>query len=86
MILHVNYWHRTDAGEASNIIKVDRPTEVEAHRKAQQEYFAKCSAYAADASIKDYSVTILNPKTGERGLHHAYFSPIAQPVEEEITE
>lgn len=86
MILHINYWHRTETGEASNIIKVDRPTEVEAHRKAQQEYFAKCSAYAADASVLAYSVTILNPKTGERGLHHAYFTPDAPVETEEIIE
>lgn len=86
MILHINFWHRTDGGEASNIIKVERPTDVETYRKAQQEYFNKCSAYASDPTVIDYSVTILNPKTGAVGLHHEYFSPLAPAVEEETVE
>lgn len=83
MILHINYWHRTEAGEASNLIKVNEPTEVAAHRKAQQEFFAKCNAYASDPSVIDYSVTILDPKSGRVGLHHEYFTPDA-PADEPL--
>lgn len=86
MILHINYWHKTASGEASNIIKVEKANEIEAQRKAQQEFFTKCSAYSADASVIDYSVTILNPKTGAVGLHHSYFTPDAQPEQAEVTE
>lgn len=85
MILHINFWHRTENGEASNIIKVDRPTDIEAHRKAQQEFFNKCSAYASDTSVIDYSVTVVDPKTGRVGLHHEYFTPDA-PAEEPSAE
>lgn len=75
MILHINYWHKTATGEASNIIKVERPTEAEAYRKAHQEYFNKCAAYAADASVIDYSVSIVNPKTGAVAMPFSYVTP-----------
>lgn len=85
MILHINYWHKTAAGEASNIVKVTSDNPVELHRMAQKEYFSKCTAYASDSSVIDYAVTILNPQTGERGLHHAYYTP-DQPASPEPTE
>lgn len=86
MILHINYWHRTASGESSNIIKINKTTEIEAHRNAQQEFFGKCNAYVSDTSVIDYSVTILDPKTGRVGLHHEYFTPDAPVVEEVPTE
>lgn len=82
MILEIIYWHNTETGEASNFIKVEKPTDIEAHREAQKEFFKKCYGYASDTSVIDYAVTIVNPKTGERGLHHAYFTPDAPVVEE----
>ena len=83
MILHINYWHRTEGGEASNLIKVNKSTDIEAHREAQKEFFGKCNAYASDPTVIDYSVTILNPKTGAVGLHHEYFTPDAPAEIEE---
>lgn len=84
MILHINFWHRTEGGEASNIIKVTKDNDVEAYRKAQQEYFKKCNDYASDPTVIDYSVTILDPKSGRVGLHHEYFTPDAPAEEPEV--
>lgn len=81
MILTVNKWHRTEAGEASNYTKVEKPTEIECYREAEAQAYQLAANYMKDNSVIDWTVCILNPKTMQISHPMQYFTPNA-PAEE----
>lgn len=84
MIILINKYHRTEAGETASTVKVEKPTEVECYREARKQAFSMCSNYMADTSVIDWTVTLYNPRTMHVEHPEFYFAPA--PVEEETVE
>lgn len=84
MILQICKWHRTEAGESSNNTKVEKVTEVECYREAEAQAYQLAANYMKDASVIDWTVCILNPKTMTISHPMQYFTPA--PVVEELPE
>lgn len=85
MIILINKYHRTEAGETVSTVKVEKPTEVECYREAQKQAYQMCANYMADASVIDWAVSLYNPRTMRVEHPESYFTP-AVPVEPEQVE
>lgn len=85
MILLINKYHRVEAGEASNSVKVEKPTAVEAYREAKKQLYQLAANYMADSSVIDWTLALYNPTDCKVEEKMVYFSPDA-PVEPEVVE
>ena len=81
MILLINKWHRTVAGETSSSIKVEKPTEIECYREAQGQAYQLSANYSKDTAVIDWTVCIFDPKTMRVSSPMQYFTPNAQAEE-----
>lgn len=82
MILMINKYHKTEAGETAKSEKIEKPTEIECYREAQEQAFQYCANYMADKSVLDWTVTIYNPRTMKVEHPECYFTPVVtEPVE-----
>lgn len=87
MILQISKWHRTENGEASNSIKVEKTTDIDCYREAEAQAYQLAANYMKDNSVIDWTVCILNPKTMTISHPMQYFTPApAVAVEEEPAE
>lgn len=86
MILTINKWHRTEAGETTSSIKVEKPTDVECYREAEAQAYQLAANYMKDASVLDWTVCILNPKTMQISHPMQYFTPAPVITEEAVNE
>lgn len=75
MILQINKYHRTAAGEACSSVKVEKPAEIQANREALNQFYALYSAYCADDSVIDWACAIVNPRNMERTEYRCYVKP-----------
>lgn len=83
MILQINKYHRTSAGETCSSVKVEKPTEIECNRVTLKQFYEQCSNYCADASVIDWACAIVNPRTMERKEYRCYIKP-DEPAPEPI--
>lgn len=81
MILQISKWHKVDGKEIASYVKVEKQTDVECYREAQAQAYQLAANYAKDASVIDWTVCIMNPKTMQISTPMQYFSPV--PVVEE---
>lgn len=86
MILMINKYHKTDVGETSASIKVEKPTEIEAYREAEGQAYQFAANYMKDNSVIDWTVCILNPKTMQISHPMQYFTPSVSEVETHVEE
>lgn len=82
MILQISKWHKVDGKEIASFVKVEKQTDVECYREAQAQAYQLAANYMKDASVTDWTVCILDPKTMKVSCPMQYFSP-APMVEEE---
>ena len=81
MILMINKWHRTEAGETASSVKVEKPTEIEAYKEAKKQEYQLAANYMADNTVLDWTLCVFNPKTVRVVEPMQYFTP-APAVEE----
>ena len=63
MILQINKYHRTVAGETCTSAKIEKQTYKEVYEKAIADFHQFAHDYMADASVLEYALSVFDPRT-----------------------
>lgn len=86
MLLQINKYHRTATGETTSSVKVEKANDVECYRTAMKQFADLYSAYCADASVIDFTLAIIDPKSLKVLESKVYVSPEVAAVDEPVEE
>lgn len=81
MILQINKYHRTAAGETCSTVKIEKADFGACEREALKQFYAQCSNYSADETVLDWAVALIDPRTMIRKEYRCYMSPVIPSTE-----
>lgn len=83
MIYNVEKYHKTESGETSSTVKVEKADATEAYEKALETFYELNKNYMADKSVLAWRTAVICPMDMTIKKQDGYSRPV--PVEE-ITE
>lgn len=76
MIYLITKYHETETGKTASAVKIEKATEAEAMAEALKQFHQFASNYMADATVKAWSLMIVDPHYNVVIKKDGYTQPI----------